>query len=547
MGRDRRSRRDDDRGAVAVLTGALMVVLLTVSAFVVDIGMQRVTRSDMQALADVVSLDLARHLDGTKTAAQLTSGSPSQLQTWANQSLARNRDNVGGQAAVTPVPGTIDAAGTFKTVTGTTVPTAIKVDATASVKFSFGGITGVSKGSATRSAVATAAQGACFTVGSYAARLNTGDSTILGPLLGALGSNVTLSVLEAGQLANADVTLLQLVNTGLIAATPEGVLGTTVRLRDFYLAVADVLIRESGQTAQVALLQRLANATLGTVTVKLADLVSLDTGSSAGLNGAINVFDLVTAGAFLANGTNAVALPNVGVNIAGVSALKASVIIGEKPQIACGLAGRAKAATSQVQVRLTGNLVNLNLGLISVSSPLDIVVNVASAEGTLTSVACLPTQKTIGIQPSAGVLDLDINLALNATVLFIPIVNAPVRVYTTRTPTGTSSTPFTLGIPINAQNPTGQYGAQVHTTGANGLGLPALQTDTSKLTLLGLPLGQLTSLLIDPLVSTVLTPLVQTLDAVLLTPLLKALGINVGGADYRSAPVAECNVPQLRG
>ncbi|WP_370248744.1 hypothetical protein [Nocardioides sp.] len=545
--RTRRHREREDRGAVAVVTGAVMVVLMIAAALVVDIGVQRVVRSDMQALADVVALDIARQLDGSRTAAQLTTGAPSQLQQWANASAARNRgENAGRTPTLAVVPGKVDTAGVFTAVTGTTVPTAVKVTATSTADFAFAGLTGRGSGRASRSAIASSSQGACFSVGSYAARIKTGDSTLLGPLLSALGGNITLGVADAGQLAAADVTLLQLVQTGLIAASPEAALTTAVKLSSLMLATAEVLRRESGQTAQIALLQRLATGTLGSTMVKLGDLLKLDTGSSAALNGSLNVFDLVSTGIFVANGTNAIALPNLNVNIPGVSQLAVSLTLGEKPHLACGLAGQARGSTSQVSLRITGSITNINLGLASVTSPLDIRVNVASAEGLLTSVTCTSSKRTLAITPSAGLLDLQMYLKLRATLLFIPIVDAPLRVYTQRVPSGTSSTPFTLDVPYNTTFPNGDYSA-LRTTGSNGLGAPALVADTSGISVLGLPLGTITSAIVDPLVSTVLTPLVTTLDSVLLTPLLRALGITVAGGEYRPVPNAECAVPKLVG
>ena len=46
------------------MVAIMLTVLMGASAFAVDIGMQRVARRDMQALADAVALDVARLLDG---------------------------------------------------------------------------------------------------------------------------------------------------------------------------------------------------------------------------------------------------------------------------------------------------------------------------------------------------------------------------------------------------------------------------------------------------------------------------------------------------
>ena len=56
-----------------------------------------------------------------------------------------------------------------------------------------------------RTAVAGLSSGACFGIGSYAARLDTDSSPVLGELLGALGSGVSLSAADYNGLASTDV------------------------------------------------------------------------------------------------------------------------------------------------------------------------------------------------------------------------------------------------------------------------------------------------------------------------------------------------------
>ena len=52
-------RRRDERGAIIPMMAMLLVVLIPSTAIAVDLGMQRVVRRDMQALADVVALAVA--------------------------------------------------------------------------------------------------------------------------------------------------------------------------------------------------------------------------------------------------------------------------------------------------------------------------------------------------------------------------------------------------------------------------------------------------------------------------------------------------------
>src|SRR3546814_9751778 len=81
------------------MVGLLTVVLVGVCSLAIDIGYQRVAKRDMQAIADIVSMDMARKLDG-KTTGQL-SGS-----TWNDalaDSLNRN-DNSSVGEPLTVIP-----------------------------------------------------------------------------------------------------------------------------------------------------------------------------------------------------------------------------------------------------------------------------------------------------------------------------------------------------------------------------------------------------------------------------------------------------------
>src|SRR3954470_17895235 len=94
-------RRRGERGAITPMVGMLLVVLVPSSAMAVDLGMQRVVRRDMQALADVVALDVVRLVDG-HTAAQIKGGYNGlpPLDLAVLRSGNRNDDDVLGDAPV---------------------------------------------------------------------------------------------------------------------------------------------------------------------------------------------------------------------------------------------------------------------------------------------------------------------------------------------------------------------------------------------------------------------------------------------------------------
>jgi Flp pilus assembly protein TadG len=104
-----RRRGRDERGVVAITLALISCfVLIPLAALAVDIGVQRVARTDMQSLADMVALDLARGLDGKTTASQWAAKSPL-LQQRAEASRDRNDTTVGHPPTVAAELGTFDA------------------------------------------------------------------------------------------------------------------------------------------------------------------------------------------------------------------------------------------------------------------------------------------------------------------------------------------------------------------------------------------------------------------------------------------------------
>ncbi|GAA1521645.1 hypothetical protein [Nocardioides humi] len=546
------ARHRDERGATAVLVAVLMsAVLLVSAAFAVDLGQQRVVRRDMQAVADVVALDIARELNGRTRAELLASGDVAAA---AAASAGRNDHGLGGAPEISWTLGKIDDDGDFVAFDDDDDdkrPTAVRVSAEGSTDFAFGGVTGRDRGAATRSAVSRVEKGACFTVGTYAARIRLGDGTILGPLMKALGTDVGLTVLDAQGLAATDIKLLDLVNTGLIAGGFDDFVDANVKLGSLYLAMAQVLQNQGGHAAQVALLQKLATVAVKDVVVNVADILGLDTTSSSALDAAVNLFDLVSTAAFVANGENSISVPDLNVNVLGLSTLTASVKIGQKPIQYCGRAKseETKGESNQVEVNLRGNLANLNLGLVSISAPITLTLKLTPADVQLDDVRCLTDKKLLDFVTTSGLTSLEItigdpanknNLSVKALLGLVKLVDGYIRLYTTPAPAATETKSAT----VDSEDYDGSAPVEF---GTDSLGVPYLHQDTH-LNVLGiLPAGGLLGAVINPLLSIVVNPLVATLDSVLLTPLLRALGINVAGADVYAKKKADCGLPQLVG
>ena len=297
----------DEHGAVLVFVAAMALVLMMIGAFAVDLGLQRVARRDMQALADVISLDLARQLDGR------TAGAIGGLQTLAERSRDRNSGAIGtGPAHVAPVLGTVDARGVFTPVSSPgQVPTAVRVVATTAVDFAFA----VGVGDASRAAVATSASTACFSVGSYAARLRAGNAQLLTALNSVFGGNVDLASYQG--LGSTQVSLADLAAELGAVKTDEIADIRGIRVRDFYLALGRVLTRQ-GATAEAHLLNQ---AIVNRVPLPLVfDVLKVLGESGRRIGGRCQAQRARPRGgaAFAATGTNGVSIPNLSTSIPGL-------------------------------------------------------------------------------------------------------------------------------------------------------------------------------------------------------------------------------------
>src|SRR5690606_23073207 len=138
---------------------------------------------------------------------------------------------------------------------------------------------------------------------------------------------------------------------------------------------------------------------------------NLGTGTArAGLDAALNVFDLVTAAALAATGDNAVSIPGLKVDLGPLADVAVNAHVTQPPQVGCGRKGEATATTSQVGLTLSSGLANLDLGLVRTKVRLNGSVDVAAAEGVLTDIRCAPPGITVDVRDGL------INVALTLQV-----------------------------------------------------------------------------------------------------------------------------------
>jgi uncharacterized membrane protein len=535
-------RQSDERGAVAMMIAVCMVLLLVVASFAIDLGLQRVLRRDLQALADVAALDLSRAIPG-KTVTELNAAAPAIVE----RVIDRNSDTLGDGDGPADNPQVTFAYGTASQgADGSTVfapgapgsfPNAVEVRATNEIGFVFR----QGSGGAARSAIAMVEGGACFGIGSYAAQLDASASPLLGPLLSALGSDISLTVLNYEGLAGAEVDLVSLLGVKVDGVTLEELVNgdELISLGDFYAATASVLA--PGQTAALTALQVIsASVDELDVEVPIADLLSISTGGASGLDAALNVLDLVTAGATAASGANGLAIPQLGVDLGPIADVTSSLSVIEPPKVGCGRKNDigASGQSSAVRLVLDATALDIKLGILNTKVTLSGSVDVASATGQLTDIRCDPAGITVNVKD--GLIDVDLTLEVSIDAIFgiLPAVTGPIRITGKTTSSGDAV--------INIEDES-DYDEPFTVANSNN-GLPELAVDTSGLEALGQPIGKVVGgLVLNPLLSTIVNPLIQGLDDSLLTPLLRSLGLDLSGADVFAMRAPTCENATLRG
>jgi uncharacterized membrane protein len=544
----RRARRHDEHGVIAIAIAVITCfTLVPLAAYAVDIGVQRVARRDVQAVADVVALDLARQLDG-RTYTQLQTN----LQTLANKSAARNY--AGSHAPTVSVQlGKLDdnsysadnPDGYFTPITSDAggVPNAVKVTASTTVDFSIHG----GSGGATRTAIGRSESDACFRMGSFAARVSTSGSL----LNGLLNDSLNLSVVGYQGLASSSITLGDLA-AELGAGTPDELMAMdNVSLGTIFSAAAHVLQTNGGSSANVTLLNSMASSAFSGVTnthVKMSDLLDVSSGNKSAFATSLNLYDLVATTAFVANGSNFLAIPDLTVGIPGLAPglVSASLKVIQAPERTCGVTGTT-LTTSQVTLNLTVNLpttgISLGLlGILTTSSTLTATVNLAQATGTLTKVQCGPGATDGGIDVKVDSALSKVTTSLHVDIKSLGITAATVDTGAGSTVLGSSST-VSIRVPPNTYDTPVSTGPAATFSTMNNI----TSTDVH---LLGLGLGFVGNVVAGVntgIIQAFVNPLTLNLNNLLITPLSQALGLRIAGADVFAVDHPECGSVALAG
>lgn len=591
----RPSRSRDERGVMAVAVALITCfTLIPLAAFAVDIGVQRVARRDAQSVADVVALDLSRQLDG-RTYTELMSASPS-MQTLANRSAARNAVT-GNDFSVSFELGTLtvgnfdpqnpDSDSYFHPVTSGT-PNAVRVTVKAKVGFAF--ISG--SGGVVRSAIGSGGggggggggspQSACLMMDSYAAALSTGDSTVLGPLNRILGTSVDTQVLSSSGILTANLDVLRflgVLQTQLGVGGIDQVLSANVSAAQIVAAEVAALNADGSSAVAQALQSQVGLHVPAGSQINVGTLLGVTQGGTSGLGGTLNPFDLASAAVQLANGSSALALSVSGANLVG---LTAQATVGSKPTRVClgdgkkamdqtSVQANAKLDSSGTLVGTVTNLVNGLTGLLSTtlcgvgallggncySAPTisDITLNanlsLAQASGTVTDVNCANKRYLTAVEQSKlapATASLSFTVTMKHTYYnLLGTINHVDTLTATVTTTISTDTPADKSVTDKLYDPDDLKKAKAGQSGDLSLNNLSVTTTTSGnielINKLGGLVNSVNSLLITPVLSTTVTPLLNGLTS----SLKNLVGLTIAGSTYTLLPYVDCGTPGLVG
>lgn len=590
--------RQED-GAIAVIVALLMTMLLGMGALAIDVASFRLAQRQLQSATDAAAL--------AGTYALTTATGHTNPQVWVDKYLAgtilvnnkptRNYQGPGtptapGAQTGTYCPESGVSPGNRFTVGATdcpgfpslgTGPNAVKVVSHTQLPLYLGRIFLPGTDGVGVTATATAAQ--ISQAGFYAGSglVSVSDGLINAVLGGLLGSNASLNVASYDGMLRANVEALSFfkalaTNIGVTAGTYDSLLQSNVTVQQVLQAAIGAL-NAPGSEATVEL-QSLIGQISGSPNLQLSDLFDLGVWRSQGLDSgnsttalqtALNVYQLATLAAQVANGSHAVTIPPSSLGIPGLFTVDVASTVIEPPVSPPFVFGPVGMTVHTAQVRLQLQITLLHalslggaLGTAPVSLP--IYVEVAPGEATLSGISCGSDPKTdalVTIQPNPAVARVDVgtvtpgamsNFSARPAVTRATLVNVAglVRITGGAEVALDSNTPPPLT--FNADDIAAQTPKTVSSTGmVNKLVaslLPELTSssnpDKLTATVLGAdPLGLLSGILrpVTGTLANLLTPVFAELDAVV-DGTLAALGIRIGYLDVAATGV-RCNAPVL--
>lgn len=507
----------------------MLFALLSALLAALDVGRLYLAQRELQKLANFAALDAARAVGGCRGAVADPAGTAAAA---ARASIAANEADAAilDHSLSAVELGVIQSAGGIRSFVASAPEDAVAVNvilvnpapSRLVPLFSTGA------GNLRAEAAAFSAPMAAISVGSSLVNLDSSDSALLSAVLGGLlGGSLSLDAVSYRGLANAQVTLQQLVDTGVVAGDIGDFLSTEISAPTFLTALGAAL--SDSDPALAALVDSIAAAADPGRTVLPGALFPVEQGLES-LAGAlpVNAADLLGAIALAAAQGAPVNLV-VPVNLPGVANATLQLEVIEPPQFGGpGRPGfradgepRVQARTAQVEARLALTLAPI--GLLAAELRLDLAL--AQAIATLTGISCASPGQPF----HTATVDVATDIAALSANLRIPLIGVDLDAVSEVGSDGSEllfEGPFVPQIPAPSPENTQRVGTAPGEALANAL------SDLSGSLIGDLPVvGILLRPLLTSLVNTVLNPLFLVLDDAVLNPLFEILGLSLGSAD----------------
>lgn len=438
-------RHTSERGVVVPMVAVSLVALLGFTALAVDIGLGAERTRDLQQVADLVAVDVARLFDGRRESdATLQADAETQAMRTASGNdfpvtrTGRGQFALGSTGTMTITLGCWEATRSFQDVCPRDSfipgelepPDAVRVAVEDDVDYKFADVIGIRDGSFDRAAVARRLPLNEVRIGSVAAgyqqrfdpinagagasgeltaeahfraleaRLKAAYNVFVGGSTPPGGTG--LDVVSYDGLASSDVDM------GTVASqagfgSPEQMADAQVTNGQLFEATARALEAEGNGAAAASVRSFAGNAGFDrNATIVLGSMFEtpygpVDAGYEQGTGTAndpsaartrINVLDLFTGAAALVNGRNFVSY-SFNPNIPGVLNVNVDSFVVEPPQSRYDTVGFT-VSTAQMRHQITIEIDGAALGIPGLTAPitLPIVVEAATADGTLSRADC---------------------------------------------------------------------------------------------------------------------------------------------------------------
>jgi uncharacterized membrane protein len=559
-----RRKQDGERGAVLPVVVLSLGFLIVMTAFTVDLGRLMLRRRDLQSVADVVALDLARRVDG-RTVDQIQADP-----TWVGQqqlSTDRNDFPISGTRSLDVQLGHVTSSRQFVRDFGASIPNAVRVTAFDHVDYYFapgGGnanrfATALGNAPTTSCPTCMGAAALDYQIGSFLASgsFTPERVTLLNRVFSAAfgGSSVNIDAVSYQGLAAGTFTLRQV--TGQMAlGSPNDFFAGSVNARRFLQASAQALAANGGSAAAVSALNTLAATVGSTSTFSGGSLIgrgsqfSVVSGKGSAADVSMNVLNLIQGTAFLINGTNLISVPSLSLGIPSLTTTDIQLSVIEGPRVVLGARVGDPTTTSQVQLVLTTVVdkdMSARIAGGRITGSITVNTTAGSATGTPTQLACpsnaagVPASAVINVTASPVTAVASETLTLAATVLLSSTNVLSTTVTNATVATTTSGGVGTFGYPTQFMPPIGSGGTQ--RLGGGSLNLAgALAATSTNSALLGGPFltSDLISIMNEGLTGSI-TPAITT-SAV---PFIgSSFGLEIGGADVGAIDM-RCTGPLL--